>query len=252
MNVLPIVSVIYSLLFYFLFLRHPLGGWLQRGYLRQGPGAKVRATLFNLLVNLRLVPAIAVPNIDLPKLTEKPLPQGYAVRLWKLEDTQACLEIYQMNAPGRFPAEVEQEFEEVLKKNEGAMLVIEDQGRIVACGGMTLEGIQGTLIYGLIHSEFQKKGVGRLLLLSRLVRFPGPAVVVNICAVEDSIGYYKRFGFARYALWFSQNGQAHPMAGVSLHAETREKIAAFLAGEGYPVLPALNSSDEEPRAKSIN
>ena len=240
-NVLPIVGVIYSLLFYFLFLRHPLGGWLQRGYLRQGRGAKARATLFNLLANLRLVPAISLPNIDLQKLTEKPLSQGYEVRLWKAEDAWACLEIYQMNAPGRFPAEVEQEFEEVLKRDDDAMLVIEEHGRIVACGGVSSEGCQGTLFYGLIHSEFQKRGIGRLLLLSRLARFQGPAVVVNICAVEDSIGYYERFGFARYALWFSQNGEAHPMAGVSLHAETREKIAAFLTAEGYPVLPALSA-----------
>ena len=243
MNVLPIVGVIYSLLFYFLFLRHPLGGWLQRGFLRQRQGGAARAQirLFNLMTTLRLVPPITLPYIDIEKLTEKPLPKEYEVRLWKPEDTQACLEIYQMNAPGRFPAEVEQEFEEVLKKDDCAMLVIEDHGRVVACGGLSLAGSEGTLFYGLIHSEFQKKGIGRLLLLSRLARIHGPEVIVNICAVDDSVGYYERFGFTRYALWFSQNGDAHPMAGVSVHPEICQEIATFLTSEGHPVLPALNA-----------
>lgn len=241
MNVLPIVGVIYSALFYFLFLKQPLGRWLQRGYLKQGRVAKARCKLFNLLESVHLVSPISLPNIDLQKLTGKPLPKGYQVRLWKAEDAQACREIYRMNAPGRFPAEVEQEFEKVLEKDDGAMLVIENEGRLVACGGISLEGHQGILIYGLVHSEFQGKGVGRLLLLARLARFEGPAITVSICAVEDSIGYYERFGFARYALWFSQTGEAHPIAGVSLHPEFREKMAAFLVAEGYPVLPGLSA-----------
>ncbi|MCX6852414.1 MAG: GNAT family N-acetyltransferase [Verrucomicrobia bacterium] len=243
MKDLNTLGVLYGALFYFVFLKHPLGRWLQKGFLRQRQGRVARAQImmFNLMSTLRLVPPIILSNIDLKKLTEKPLPKEYEVRLWKPEDTQACMEIYQMNAPGRFPAEVEQEFEEVLKRDDGALLVIEDHGRIVACGGITLEGIQRTLIYGLIHSEFQKKGIGRLLLLSRLARIQGPEVIVNICAVDDSIGYYERFGFTRYALWFSQNGEAHPMAGVSVHPEDCEEIATFLASEGYPVLPALSA-----------
>jgi len=244
MNDLHTLGVIYSALFYFLILKRPLGRWLQQGFLRQGRLAKAQCKLFNLMASLHLVPPIILPNIDIKKLTEKPLPKEYVVRLWKPEDTQACLEIYQMNAPGRFPPEVEREFEKVLKRDNGSMLVIEHKGRIVACGGTSLDGCQATLIYGLIHPEFQRKGVGRLLLLSRLARFHGPAVSVNICAVEDSIGYYQRFGFTRYALWYSQNGEAHPMAGVSLHPEHCQEIATFLFNEGYPVLPRLNSPAE--------
>ncbi len=241
MKDLPTLGVIYSALFYFVFLKHPLGGWLQKGFLRQGRVARAQGKLFNLLATLRLVPPIMLPNIDLKKLTERPLPKEYEVRLWKPEDTQACLEIYQMNAPGRFPAEVEQEFEEVLKRDNGSMLVVEHQGRIVACGGTSLDGVQGALFYGLIHSEFQKKSIGRLLLLARLARLNGPPVVVHIHAVEASISYYERYGFARFALWVSQNGDAHPTAGISWHPEHRQQIAVFLATEGYPLLPSLSS-----------
>lgn len=247
---MPFISVIYGAIIYSVFLKKPLGRWLQQGFLQQGRAARTKGRLFNFLKKLRLVPPLILPNIDVKKLTEKPLQRGYEVRLWKLEDTQACLEIYRMNAPGRFPGEVEHEFEEVLKRDDDSMLVIEDHGRIVACGGTSLNGNQGTLFYGLIHSEFQKKGIGRVLLLSRLARFKGPPVVVQIHAVEASIGYYERYGFARFSKWYSQNGDAHPSAGISLHPEHRQKIAVFLATEGYALLPALNSSAEELRAKS--
>ena len=240
---------LHTLSVYFVVLKKPLGRWLQQGFLRQGRLAKAQCKLFNLMASLHLVPSIILPNIDIKKLTEKPLPKHYEVRLWKPEDTQACLKIYQMNAPGRFPAEVEQEFEVVLKRDNGSMLVIEHQGRIVACGGTSLDGGQGSLFFGLINPESQKKGVGRLLLLSRLARFAGSPVVVQIGAVEDSIGYYERFGFTRFSLWYSQSGEAHPIAGVSLHPEHRQKIAEFLATEGYPLLPALNSTAEDEHAK---
>ena len=163
MNDRLLLGVIYGVMVYHLFLKRPLGRWLQQGFLRQGRVAKAQTHLFNLLVGLRLVPPITLPNIDIQKLTEKPLPTEYEVRLWKPDDTQACLEIYQMNAPGRFPAEVAQEFEEVLKRDDGSMMVVEHKGRIVACGGTSLDGSQVTLIYGLIHPEFQRKGVGPAL-----------------------------------------------------------------------------------------
>ena len=249
MNDLHTLGVIYSALFYFLILKRPLGRWLQQGFLRQGRLAKAQCQLFNLMASLHLVPPIILPNIDIKKLTEKPLPKEYVVRLWNPEDTQACLEIYQMNAPGRFPPEVEQEFEKVLKRDNGSMLVLEHKGRIVACGGTSLDGSQGTLIYGLINPEFQRKGVGRLLLLSRLARFNGPPVVVQIHAVEDSIGYYERYGFVRFSLWHSQNGDAHPSAGTTLQSEHRQNIAMFLVTEGYPLLPGLNSPAEEQHLK---
>lgn len=230
-----------SVLSYQVFLRRPLGNWLHRGFLGQGRVAQMRCAVFNGLLKLRLVAPIALPLIAIQKLTEKPLVQGYEVRLWKAEDTDTCLEIYRLNAPGRFPAEVEQEFGETLKRNDDSMLVIEHQGCVVACGGTSLTGTCATLSYGLIHPEFQGRGIGRLLLLSRLARLHGPPMIVLIYAVEASIGYYERYGFARFSLWYSQNGEAHPSAGTSLHPETRQKIADYLVAEGHPLQPALNA-----------
>jgi ribosomal-protein-alanine N-acetyltransferase len=239
---LDLRTVLCSVLFYHLLLKRPLGEWLQRGYLRQDGMAPMQRTLYEVMVKLWLISPISLPNIDVEKLVGKPLPNGFATRLWKSDDFEACLEIYRLNAPDRFPAEVEQEFEAILKRGDNSMVVIENKERIVACGGASLsDAAGGMLFYGLIHPEFQQQGLGRLLLLSRLARFHGPAVIVQICAVEGSVGYYERFGFSRFAQWSSQNGETHPIAGVSLHPETCQKIATFLAAEGYPVLPALSA-----------
>lgn len=235
------LAVIYSVLVYWVFLRGPLGRWMQRGLLRQGRLARMQCILYIGLQKLRLMPVITLPNIQVTKLIEKPLPRGFAVRLWEPDDLQACLDIYRMNAPGRFPAEVEKDFEALLEKGSHAMLVIENNGCVIACGGASLESAQAFLFYGLIHPEFQKQGLGRLLLLSRLVRFQGPSLVVNICAVAASIGYYERYGFMPYALWRSHDGEAHPVAAVSLHPDNCDKFAGFLIAEGYPVMPALSA-----------
>lgn len=232
--------ICWGTIIYFGLVRDPLGRWLQQGFLRQGRLAEARRGLYNRLLKLRLVPGIVLPAIDVAKLTNKPLPQGFAVRVYQPEDFEVCLEIYRLNAPGRFPPEVVRECEVTLQKADGSMLVIEKSGRVVACGGASLTDGMGGLYYGLIHPDFQRQGLGRLLLLARLARFQCPPVAISIHAVEASVGYYERYGFKRYVCWYSEDGAAHPTAGVSLHPENREKVAVFLEAQGYPLLPILN------------
>jgi GNAT superfamily N-acetyltransferase len=225
-----------------LFVREPLNWWLRKSLLRQGRAARIQQSLFNALVKMRIVPPVVLPNIEVEKLIDRPLPKNCSVRIWRPEDSNACLELYRLNAPKRFPSEVEQEFETILEKGDHSLLVIELNGRIAACGGHSQTADQAGLFYGLIHPEFQKQGIGRLLLLSRLARFEVPyAICVQIAAVEASVGYYERFGFARYGFWCSENGEAHPIAGISLHPMHCERIIAFLHREGHAPLPVVKS-----------
>ncbi|MFC5456163.1 GNAT family N-acetyltransferase [Prosthecobacter fluviatilis] len=236
------LTLIYSVLAYHMFLRPLLGGWLQQGFVREGRMAEMQRSVFNALVKVWLVPPIVLPAISVEKLTSAPLPQGFTVRLCQPEDSPSCLEIYRLNAPGRFPEEVEQEFAALLEKDGGSMLVIEKDGRILACGGAALQDGTGGLHFGLIHPDFQKQGIGRLLLMARLVRFDCAVLAIHIYSVADSVGYYERYGFRRFGLWYSHDGGAHPVAGVSLHPENRQKLASFLSDAGYPVPPPLPAS----------
>lgn len=227
----------------FLFILHTvLENYLQSSFLRRGRFAQIQQAIFNKLLRWRLMSPIILPNIDVAKLTRKPLPKAFAVRLWKPEDSSACMEIYRLNAPGRFPIEVEKVFEERLTKNDSSLLVVELHGRVIACGGQSQTKDEAWLCYGLIHPDHQRQGIGRLLLLTRLARFElPPGICVRICAVEASVGYYQQFGFGQFGLWYSEDGASHPLAGISLHPVHLKKIVQFLHEEGYPPPPIIKS-----------
>ncbi len=235
---LGIIAV--SLFCYFAFFRELLAMWLHKSFLRVGRVAEIEQRICSRLIKLKLVPPIVLPTLDTKMLLEGHLPGGFGVRAFRPEDKEACLEIYRANAPGRFPPEVESMFVNILEKDELSFLVIVNDDQVIACGGIYLTGNRADLCYGLVRPEFQKQGIGRLLLLSRLVRLESPAAIsVHIYAVNGSIGYYQRFNFSRYMLWRSADGDAHPVAGVSLHPHHRAKIADYLQSEGYPILPSL-------------
>jgi GNAT superfamily N-acetyltransferase len=223
------------------FLHTLVEGHLKSSFLRQGTAARVQQSIYNTLLRWELVSPIQIPNIDLENLIREPLPTGFTLRRWKLEDATACLDIYRLNAPGRFPDEIEQDFESRLKTDDQSMLVVEFDGVVIACGAQSQTESQAWLSYGLIHPEFQNQGIGRLLLLSRLARFDvPPTICVMIGAVEASIGYYERFGFKRFALWHSENGEGHPLAGAFLASEHPSKILEFLRLHGYSPIPILS------------
>lgn len=196
---------VYGALLFFV-LHTVVENYLQSSFLRRGRFAKLQQAIFNKLSRWRLMSPIILPNIDVEKLTKKPLPKAFTLRPWKPGDSSACMEIYRLNAPDRFPTEVEKDFEERLTKDDRSLMVVELHGRVIACGGHAQTKDEAWLCYGLIHPDYQKQGVGRLLLLSRLARFGvPPGICVRICAVEASIGYYQQFG-----LWYSEDGESHP------------------------------------------
>ena len=226
----------------FLFGHTLIQNCLESSFLRTGKAARFQQTLFNRLLKWRLLSPIVLSHVDVAKLTAKPLPKGFKIRHWQPSDASSCMSLYRLNAPGRFPAEVEKDFEERLTKNDQPMLVIELGGCVIACGGNSSQKDEAWLSYGLIHPDYQRQGIGRLLLLSRLARFEMThGICVSICAVTDSVGYYEQFGFKRFSLWFSENGGAHPIAGTSLHPEHQSEIIQFLQKEGYPPLPFINN-----------
>ncbi|MBK8094041.1 MAG: GNAT family N-acetyltransferase [Verrucomicrobiaceae bacterium] len=232
---------IYGALF-FVFLHTLAENYLRNSFLRQGRAARVQQAIFNKLSRWRLISPIILPNVEVEKLTAEPLPKGFKVRGWEQGDSMTCMEIYRLNAPGRFPTEVEKDYEERLTKEDQSMLVVELDGRVVACGGHSQTKDEAWLCYGLIHPDYQRQGIGRLLLLSRLARFEvPPGICIKICAVEASVGYYERFGFKQFGLWYSEDGKAHPMAGVSLHPEHLTQIVEFLRKEGCQPIPPLRT-----------
>jgi GNAT superfamily N-acetyltransferase len=191
-------------------------------------------------MKVHILPKITLPLLAVRKLITAPLPTEFTVRELRPDDRDRCLEIYRVLEPGRFPPNDECYFTATIDKADHSLLVIEHNNHIVACGGISHSSIGATLFYGLIHPDFQRRGLGRLLLLSRLARLTiDKPICVLICAVESSISYYEQFHFMKYALWPSSDGSALPQAGAYINPKDCTGIRDFLTLKGHKILPPI-------------
>ena len=237
---MPLLGLLVILFYACLFLLDPIEAWLKGSYLKRGRWARLQQRFCQLLIRAGIISNITLPRLRVTKLLERRLPTGFTVRDWRKEDREACLHFYRLLEPGRFPPNDEHEFTSMMDRDRPSMLVIEHEGVVVACGGISLSDIGATLFYGLIHPDFHRRGLGRLLLVSRLARLSiTQPMLVLIYAIESSISYYEQFDFAKYTLWLTPDGQAHPQARVYVYPEDVESIRGSLKGDGYPILPTI-------------
>ena len=99
------------------------------------------------------------------------------VRLYAEDDFDSCCELYKLNEEGKFPVGYISVFENYLKSESCLILVIEEEGRVVGTGGISLwkftdEYTTASIAFGLIHPDFQRRGFGTLLFCIRLCYLP--------------------------------------------------------------------------------
>jgi len=119
-------------------------------------------------------------------------------------DFEACVDIYRLNEPGRFPsgAQYLEEFQSALRDGRTLFIVCEVDGKVRGCGGVSVEESNQTQIslsYGLVHPFHHGKGLGTALLLGRLSLLPkrqGHSWIASMATVEASAPFYARFGFS--------------------------------------------------------
>jgi hypothetical protein len=122
------------------------------------------------------------------------------VRDYVARDKDACLAIFDSNVPKYFGAQERRTFETWLDDLRGPYLAIEDGGEIVAYGGTALHQTEpgvAVLCWGMVTRSRHKSGIGRLLLVERLMRLssdPSLAVAV-VNTSQHSAGFFTRMGF---------------------------------------------------------
>jgi len=85
-------------------------------------------------------------------------------------DRDACLAIFDSNAP-QFPALGDRsEFERFLDQSGNRYFVMEHEGATIGCGGYQVAPEPGvaSLVWGLVSRDQQRQGLGRFLLMYRL------------------------------------------------------------------------------------
>lgn len=130
-----------------------------------------------------------------------PVPAGTRVRPLRPADHAVCGSIYRLLEARHFPPGCFPDFDTWLRRGEGMRAGIEVEGRLVAFGSILVHDFGlvrwGHLAYGMVHPEWHRRGLGTLLLLSRIACLPDRAfpLRLEIATSRGSDTFFRRFGF---------------------------------------------------------
>lgn len=152
------------------------------------------------------------------------------------KDLPQCLKLYALCEPERFPQGVANEYEKVLQRQHSYFLVAEDEGRIIASGGLSYlhRDDLAVFCFGLVHPDYQGRGIGTALLLARLALLK-PKLYdyrVLIFALDKSIAFYRRFGFKHFPDWEDADGKSHPSGQLQVMPSQILQCRDFLRKQG--------------------
>lgn len=123
------------------------------------------------------------------------------IRCYGPGDRDACLALFDANAPAFFAPSERAAFEKYLANPLGRYAVVEDASRRILGGGGVIiarEGKTAHLVWGMIAPDLQRRGLGRLLALERLrwiAAVPGVERVI-MDTTQKTAPFYMRLGFA--------------------------------------------------------
>ncbi|WP_312915416.1 GNAT family N-acetyltransferase [Stenotrophomonas sp.] len=123
------------------------------------------------------------------------------IRPYQVADANACLSLFDSNVPEYFAPAERADFEQFLERDaQGcAYQLIEQDGRVVACGGLSIrpDGVAG-FCWGMVERSLQRRGLGRQLSLARLqqARQNPNAKRVELSTSQHTQDFYARLGFS--------------------------------------------------------
>ena len=120
------------------------------------------------------------------------------VRPYMLSDKQACLAIFDGNVPDFFDATERDLFVEFLDQPKGHYFCIEQDGRILGCGGFAREDReQARFTWGMVDQAHHGDGLGRLLTEHRLQEIvkAGNYAEADLSTTPRVAPFFAKFGF---------------------------------------------------------
>lgn len=179
------------------------------------------------------------------------------IREFHAADLEACLDIHRSNEPDYLEPGGIHGFVEFLARGTSYYLVIEHDGKIIACGGLELAGDadHATLLHGMVHRNYHGQGFGTTLLAARLslLDYEGDGFVsVWVHAGLASVPFYGRFGFRLHSVTPNPVGPERELGVLWLNV-TPDEIAAIRAALDQREIqielnPPAEDSTEEPAA----
>lgn len=122
------------------------------------------------------------------------------IRHYVAEDRESCLSVFDSNTPVFFDAKERDEFAGFLERQRERYVVVEEAGRVVACGGWGWrieEPRVALLCWGMVHRDHQRVGIGTVLLGHRFAEIArGDFDAIEIVTSQHSAPFFARAGFA--------------------------------------------------------
>lgn len=175
-----------------------------------------RAFVAQTILERNLFPPLAVPAVFRP---------------YRDNDYESCIAIYRKNEPGRFPEAQIPVFEHFLRHDAKTCIIAELDSKVVACGGLMLHAFDlATLCYGLVDPEFQGLQIGSTLTLLRIALVPlqPEDIFFVIYAVDLSMPFYRRFGFAEAGRYKAPDGKDYPIGLLRVSYREMHRIKSAL------------------------
>jgi len=125
------------------------------------------------------------------------------IRTYRQDDESACMDIFDSNRPKYF-AEPERDLLVAhLRRVDQPFFVAEVAGQVCGCGGFQVDdyGV-GYLVWGMVHRNWHRRGVGANLLQWRLdrIRQIAHAWCVLIDTSQHTAPFFARFGFETFRI----------------------------------------------------
>ncbi len=122
------------------------------------------------------------------------------LRLYRPAEASACLSIFDSNVPTYFAPEERSDFERFLQEQamDCAFQVIERDGSIVACGGLSRRGDGSAgFCWGMVQRALHRHGLGRELALARLRQAEADPSIkrITLSTSQHTQGFYAGLGF---------------------------------------------------------
>jgi N-acetylglutamate synthase-like GNAT family acetyltransferase len=122
------------------------------------------------------------------------------LRPYAEEDRATCVDMFKGNTPRFFSMSELPEFEQLLTDLSHPFFSIENgDGEIIGCGGVTFVADKSSagLCWGMIRNDMHGRGLGRFLLLARLIYIyqQSPDCLVTNDTNQYTCGFFERMGF---------------------------------------------------------
>ena len=166
--------------------------------------------------------------------------ENLSYRSFNKKDIKPCLSIYKaIEKSGAIPTDNEELYIDWLKGHENRKFVILKDDKIIAsCGFRETDGCM-YLTYGLIEPNYQRKGLGSLMLALRAIQLKDKHGFIVLSPTQLSSKYYARYGFRD--LEDSKRGNFDDLKNLPIY----DKNYSLNDNEIEKMLLYLNSNDIE-------